>query len=339
MDPKLCTLSTYVSSGGTVNILDPDSHRAGQTSDDSHVAAFHQAATQRGLACVILAAGQGSRFVAETPKVIYPFKNINGEQRPLVAFSVEAAIACQMPIVMIVGHAREAVVQALAPYLPRNYPILFVVQEKQMGTGHAVYIAKHVLPARFRGDIVVTYADNPGVDGVLLNQLIERHDSLKKKLGEDYSALILTGSRAGAGSGASAYGRIVRETRHGGAVVDIVEKKTIVKLRSDGLNKTYSNECWNAGELENIDEFNSGIIIASADEYFTALGSVTASQTKFDPPKFEYYATDFVKGLLIMGKISEGWKIPQDSIWKLEGANTVDELRDLEQKHADRLKN
>lgn len=342
MDLRECTLSSYVSSRGPVEFLDPDLLCAGQTDNATPSAAklgrFRDAVVRSGSVCVLLAAGQGSRFVAETPKVIYPFTDVNQEQRPLAAFSIKAASDCGMPIVVIVGHAREQVVRTLRSAFADDYPILFVVQDEQMGTGHAVYLAKHALPDGFNGDIVVTYADNPGVDAKLLKQLVDQHQSLKQSLGNDYGALILTGSRADAGNGAAAYGRIVRETKQGGCVIDIVEKKTILKLRADDLCKTYSKSSWNANELEDIDEFNSGIVIARADQYLKVLGDTVANQTKFKPPKFEYYATDFVKGLAAIGKVSEGWKIPVDSIWKLEGANTVDELRELEQKSILRAK-
>lgn len=53
-----------------------------------------------------------------------------------------------------------------------------------MGTGHAVYLVKNALPKDFRGDIIVTYADNPGVDSFLLDRLIECHKRYKQQLGK-----------------------------------------------------------------------------------------------------------------------------------------------------------
>ncbi len=170
-----------------------------------------------------------------------------------------------------------------------------------------------------------------------LQQVVGQHEALKQEHGDRYGGLILTGSRKDAGQGAAAYGRIVRQKKEGGPVVDIVEKKTILALKRDESVKVYEDVAWTPEELENIDEFNSGIVIARSDLYMTVLGNIMASQTKFDPPKYEYYATDFVKGLVAMGKITEGWQIPRESIWKLEGANTVEELAELGQKSKDRM--
>lgn len=137
-----------------------------------------------------------------------------------------------------------------------------------------------------------------------------------------------------AGQGAAAYGRIVRAQKDcTGPIVDIVEKKTIVTLAEDGKSNTYGKVTWNAQELDAIDEFNSGIVVARARQYLDTLADIVASQTKFDPPKYEYYATDFVKGLVGKNMMIRGFLIPEESTWKLEGANTVDELEELQRKY------
>lgn len=287
---------------------------------------FHAAVTKRGKVCVVLAAGQGSRFIAPLPKVIYPFSG-----KPLAQHAVDAAAAAGIPAVLIVGHARTEVCAALDG---ANAPdsIAFVVQEEQMGTGHAVFLAKYALPVGFDGDIVIMYADNPGVDAGLVEQLLGEHEANKQKYGDKYGAMILTGSRASAGDGADAYGRIVRAQKDGGPIVDIVEKKTVKKLIADGTPRVYGGVEWTGDEIDNLDEFNSGIVVARAASYMGVLSRVTASQTKFDPPKYEYYATDFVKGMVADGLIAEGWTVPKDDMWKLEGANTLDELHELQAK-------
>lgn len=288
------------------------------------LAQFRSAVTARGAVCVVLAAGQGSRFVADVPKVLYPFAG-----RPLAMHAVLAAVAADMPVVVIVGFGREAVMRELADV---EGDVTFVVQEEQLGTGHAVYLARFALPEHFEGDVLVTYADNPGVDCALVKEVLAVHAANGEKYGESYGATVLTGSRKGAGQGAAAYGRIVRQRKDGGSVVDIVEKKTILKLEVDGEARAYGGVEWNAQELDDIDEFNSGIVVAKAREYMDVLGTMVASQTKFNPPKYEYYATDFVKAFVAKGMVAEGWKVPEESMWKLEGANTLEELKELEMK-------
>ncbi len=170
-DLRECTLEKYVSSRAPPQFLDPELLRDGSAENSSmspeEVKKFQDQVSRIGSVCVLLAAGQGSRFVADTPKVIYPFEAGGTGSRPLAAFSIAAASACGMPIVAIVGHERERVVKTLYNHYPKDYPILFLVQEEQMGTGHAVHLAKFALPDGFAGEVIVTYADNPGVDAEL----------------------------------------------------------------------------------------------------------------------------------------------------------------------------
>lgn len=330
-------LSEFMASN-PASFLDPDEMRSCTTLPTNALKNFVDIAEKKQEVCVILAAGQGSRFVSDYPKVIHPFSADGLENQPLASYAVRAAQGRGIPIIVIVGHEKNRVVSKLKEHIGHNYPALYIIQSRQMGTGHAVYLANQALPSNYTGKIIVTYADNPGVDETLLGQLSEQFNELLKRYDGNCGALILTGSRADAGSGAAAYGRIVRKAKRDGPVVDIVEKKTIVKLRGDGQGKTYGDVSWTANELEDIDEFNSGIVIAKALDYIQVLGEMVASQTKFNPPKYEYYATDFVKGLVEKGIVVEGWKIPTDTIWKLEGANTVEELAELEQKNAIRSK-
>lgn len=313
------TLESFVNAAGAPHPVD----RSVQPMAPDALRAFHAAVDARGAVCVILAAGQGSRFVAPFPKVIHPFAG-----KPMTQHAIDAAAAAGVPAVVIVGHARAQVCEAL-----HGDGVAFIVQEQQMGTGHAVFLARYALPEHFAGDVAVLYADNPGVDAPLINKLLSQHDSNKAKYGDRYGAMILTGSRASAGDGADAYGRIVRESKaDGGPVVDIVEKKTIMHMSSGVMapTKTYGAVTWTSSELDAVDEFNSGIVVARARAYMDVLGEVKATQTKVDPAKFEYYATDFVKVMVARAVVAEGWLMPVDEMWKLEGANTLDELKILE---------
>jgi len=330
----LVKLKDFVENSGTPSAVDTENLQAEASGTVPALAperllAFQNAVRQRDAVCVLLAAGQGSRFKADFPKVVHPF-----DGKPLAQHGIDAARNSGIPVIVIIGHARKQVVDALN--MPEGDQVVFVCQESQMGTGHAVFLAKYVLPDDFTGDIIVSYADNPGVDGVLLNQLLGSHLEQKTKHGDKYAAMILTGSRKCAGQGAASYGRIIRSTKEGGPVVDIVEKKTFMKLAEDKQEKSYEGVTWNAKEIEDVDEFNSGIVVARGQAYLDVLGDIVASQTKFHPPKYEYYATDFVKGLVSKGMVADGFKVPEDSMWKLEGANTLEELKELERKQTER---
>uniref|UniRef100_A0A7S0ZJ50 UDP-N-acetylglucosamine diphosphorylase n=1 Tax=Timspurckia oligopyrenoides TaxID=708627 RepID=A0A7S0ZJ50_9RHOD len=280
--------------------------------------------------CVLLAAGQGSRFVSDTPKVLHPFCG-----KPLLVHALLAAKNARIPVVVVVSNTNaHNVIQTISSFVRIDRDgILFCEQPEQLGTGHAVYMARTVVPDTFRGDLIVSYADNPGVDSDLFSQLRAFHKNERDKLGDSYFATILTGSRAAVGLGADAYGRIVRSRLEMNRVIDIVEKKQIDAMPPESF-RIYSednNSRWTKDELFNIDEFNSGIVIAKSDLYFKVLSEIKPSQTRKEPPKYEYYATDFVSyssNSHCVGAL----QLPNDQLSKLEGANTLSELLQLEQK-------
>eukprot|EP00735_Rhodelphis_limneticus_P014330 TRINITY_DN8339_c0_g1::TRINITY_DN8339_c0_g1_i1::g.29165::m.29165 TRINITY_DN8339_c0_g1::TRINITY_DN8339_c0_g1_i1::g.29165 ORF type:complete len:872 (+),score=284.15,sp/F1RQM2/AGM1_PIG/44.63/6e-134,NTP_transf_3/PF12804.2/3.8e+03,NTP_transf_3/PF12804.2/9.8e-15,PGM_PMM_I/PF02878.11/7.7e-05,PGM_PMM_I/PF02878.11/2e-07,PGM_PMM_I/PF02878.11/9.8e+02,PGM_PMM_IV/PF00408.15/4e-09,PGM_PMM_IV/PF00408.15/5.7e+03,NTP_transferase/PF00483.18/3.3e-09,PGM_PMM_II/PF02879.11/4.8e-08,PGM_PMM_II/PF02879.11/5.4e+03,PGM_P len=264
---------------------------------------------------VLLAAGQGTRFVSPYPKVLHPFLG-----KPFAQHAIDAAHECGIDVVVVIGHAAEQVKDTLGR--DKN---TYVHQTEQLGTGHGVYTSTRVLGHSFKGDIIVMYADNPGVDAVLLNQIKAKHNQNKEKYGGKYGGMILTGLMVDA----AGYGRIVRGKQ--GMIIDIVEKKQIdrMSLTEDRVYEDGSR--FSRMQLDLIPEFNSGIVIARADVYLSALADVLGSQTKPAPnTKYEYYATDFVKHMVRRGFLVDGWRIPVKDMHKLEGANTVEELTALE---------
>ncbi|HEV7819639.1 MAG TPA: NTP transferase domain-containing protein, partial [Burkholderiales bacterium] len=78
---------------------------------------------------VILAAGMGKRMNSARPKVLHPVAG-----RPLLAHVIDTARQLRpRRLVVVVGHGAEAVRAAVAAP-----DVEFVVQERQLGTGHAV---------------------------------------------------------------------------------------------------------------------------------------------------------------------------------------------------------
>src|SRR5476649_2622489 len=104
----------------------------------------------RGFAAIILAAGQGKRMGSDLPKVLHPLRG-----RPLIDWVVDSARAAgARKIVVVVGYGREQVIAALGS------DVEYVVQEKQLGTGHAARCAEGVLSG-WKGPIVVLSGDVP----------------------------------------------------------------------------------------------------------------------------------------------------------------------------------
>src|SRR5512143_3371707 len=147
---------------------------------------------------VILAAGKGTRMYSDKPKVLHALAG-----KSLVQHVLDCATTLQPnQICVVYGHGGEAVPQAM-----QQYGAQFVIQEPQLGTGHAVQQAMPGLDDSSR--TLVLYGDVPLIQHSTLHQMQQAGDGL----------VLLTvnlGSPAG-------YGRIVRDAQ--GDVQCIVEEK------------------------------------------------------------------------------------------------------------------
>ncbi len=109
---------------------------------------------------VILAAGEGSRMRPLTenrPKVMLPIAN-----KPMLEFIInEVRIAGIKDITLIVGYKKEAVVDYFGDGSKFGVRINYIIQELQMGTGHAFGMASQYNDDRFialNGDVIVSSA-------------------------------------------------------------------------------------------------------------------------------------------------------------------------------------
>ena len=153
------------------------------------------------LAIVILAAGQGTRMKSALPKVLHP---IGG--RPMLAHVLAVAKDLGAQQVVVVTNPGANGVSGLAA----AWGAEAVVQQRQLGTGHAVLAAEEKLKG-FDGNLLVLFGDAPLLTAATLRGLIDR-------LGEDANLTAL-GFRAANPTG---YGRLVAE---GDQLVRIVEHK------------------------------------------------------------------------------------------------------------------
>lgn len=154
-----------------------------------------------GFGCIILAAGKGTRFKSDTPKVLH---ELHG--RPILQNLLDAAAEAGFhePVVVI-GHKAGEVRDFL-----RDKAIA-VVQRRQLGTADAVKAGKKYL-SRFK-DILVLYGDVPLVKAGTIKSLIKEHRA------SGAACTLLTVSV----DDPSGYGRIVRGSS--GEVRGIVEDK------------------------------------------------------------------------------------------------------------------
>jgi bifunctional UDP-N-acetylglucosamine pyrophosphorylase/glucosamine-1-phosphate N-acetyltransferase len=202
-------------------------------------------------AVVVLAAGEGTRMKSRTPKVLHTLCG-----RSLLGHAIAAANDLEPErLVVVVGHAREEVSAAAAAAAPRAD---IVVQEQQLGTGHAVRMVIEAVGA-MSGTVIVTYGDMPLLRGQTLGELASRHVAA----GNAVTVLTARGDFPG-------FGRIVRDAD--GAFLRIVEERDAT-----------------AAERA-IDEFNSGCYAFDGALLTDVIKRVTTHNSQH-----EEYLTDVVE--------------------------------------------
>lgn len=192
--------------------------------------------SDRPLAAIILAAGQGTRMKSEKHKVLHP---IAGKSMLHHLLDTVDSIGVERTVV-VVGARRE---QIEASVEGRN--IAIAVQEDQLGTGHAVAQAKAALEG-FAGDVLILYGDVPMVSARTMQNMIARLNN-----GSDPRAVVL-GFRP---QSAGAYGRIVADEQ--GEIEKMVEYKD-------------AND-----EERRITLCNSGLMVARLTDLFILLDQIS----------------------------------------------------------------
>lgn len=115
------------------------------------------------IAVVILAAGKGTRMVSDIPKALHKVAHA-----PLLEHTMRAAAILEPEkIVVIVGYEGEKVAFEAQKI---NEEACIAEQKKQLGTAHAVSMAKDALIG-FQGDILVLYADTPFISAETMEKI------------------------------------------------------------------------------------------------------------------------------------------------------------------------
>jgi len=230
---------------------------------------------------IILAAGQGKRMRSALPKVLHPLLG-----RPMISYSLEVnqRVSGTKPVI-IVGHGAEAIQKALGEAAQ------FVVQEPQLGTGHAVQQAEAVLAGQ--ADVVlVTFGDMPLLTEETLRRVVETQQANSGPV--TMVSLIAEDPRG--------FGRVVRG--------------------KDGKVKAIVEEAQATPEQMAIRELNASVYCFSAGWLWGALKRVPLS------PKGEYYLTDVVGIAVAEGQAVQALTLdnPEEAI----GINTRVHLAEAE---------
>lgn len=238
---------------------------------------------------LILAGGKGKRMESELPKVLAPLK---GETMIMHIVKELQKVTDKKPIA-IVGHKAELVKEHLGELCS------YVIQEEQLGTGHAVSCAKE--QAKNAKHILVLSGDQPFIKSETIKNLITKHINSEAKI--TFTTTTLTDFEDYR-QGFNFFGRIKREN---GKITGIKEYKD-------------SDE-----EERNIKEVNAGCYIFEASWLWENLANI-----KSENAQKEYYLTD-----LLHIASSKNEKIESIDIEPFEalGANTKSELETLESLH------
>ena len=193
--------------------------------------------SERHLAVVVLAAGQGTRMKSAKPKVMHQIAGL-----PLLGHALSTASSLNAKhVVPVVRHQKETISEYIAEFYPHA---IIAEQDEIPGTGRAVECGLAALPADFDGAVIVTSGDVPLLDIATLENMLQTH------IDGGFAATVLTTFL----NDPTGYGRIMRS--NDGEFLQIVEHKDATPHQLD------------------IDEVNAGVYVFDAKHLKTALGKV-----------------------------------------------------------------
>lgn len=198
---------------------------------------------------LVLAAGKGTRMKTELPKCAFPIL-----KKPMINYIIENIEKSVIDeTICVVGYKKEVIKKLL------NGNIKYAVQDEQLGTGHAVLMAKDILADK-DGTTIILLGDMPLVDYKVINKVMSYHCDKKNDLTvvtADYEI-------------PKGYGRIIRNEY--GNIQAIIEHR----------------DC--STEQKRIKEINTGIYIVNNKLLFEAVQKIELNKRKG-----EFYLTDIVE--------------------------------------------
>ncbi len=235
-------------------------------------------------AAVIMAAGIGTRM--KNPNLAKVMYEING--KPMIHYVVDLAYDLHASrIIVIVGYQREVV----SAYIRKTHPdVECVVQDPQLGTGHAVLQSESSLKS-FLGNVLVLSGDVPLLKKETMQRVMAHHADTNAV------ATILTADM----DDPTGYGRIVRNPDR--SVKKIVEQKDATP------------------EELAIREMNSGIYMFNKERLFDGLNHIGAHNVQN-----EYYLTDVFEYFWKRHWTISALKASQ--VDEIRGVNTVHQLEE-----------
>jgi UDP-N-acetylglucosamine diphosphorylase/glucosamine-1-phosphate N-acetyltransferase len=238
------------------------------------------------IAAIILAAGKGTRInngqASPIPKVMFELAG-----KPVIYHSVQLLKDAGVDdIYLVVGYKKELI---------KNYfgnEVGYVDQNEQLGTGHAVMMAKKELEGKSDA-VIVFYGDCPLYKPETVKKLIEI-------FGKDNPTIAML---TAVSNDAGAYGRVIRTEN--GDVANIIEAKDCDPEQIKGK------------------EWNPGFYLFNAEWLWENIENL-----KNDNAQKEYYLTDLIKMAVDQNK--KVIAIPVSEEFEALGINTQEQLKQAE---------
>ena len=193
--------------------------------------------SEKHLAVIVLAAGEGTRMRSSTPKVLHEIAGL-----PMLGHTLATATALgAQRVVPVIRHEKDKLEAYINAFFPKTQ---IVHQDEIPGTGRAVECAINAFPDDFSGAVVVTSGDVPLLDVQTIEAMIDVH------LTSGAGATLLTATFADP----TGYGRIVRDDA--GSFRSIVEERDATD------------------EEREIEEVNAGVYVFDFNALKSALSAI-----------------------------------------------------------------
>lgn len=208
------------------------------------------------VSALVLAAGKGTRMKSSQAKVLHPVLFV-----PMIfhVLNVVKAVSVEQTVVVI-GHQKEHVQQTLS-----GQKVVFAVQNEQLGTGHAVLVAREFFQGK-GGVVLILCGDIPLVKSQTLEDMLAFHMRIRP------TVTLMTTTL----DDPSNYGRVLCGAD--GSVSRIVEEKDA------------------SPEERGVKTINAGIYCVEKDFLFKALERVGSNNSQG-----EIYLTDIVEQAVLSG--------------------------------------
>lgn len=234
---------------------------------------------------IIMAGGKGTRMKATCPKVMCKVLF-----EPMIKYVTDAVKAAGAEDICVITGYEHEVLESYLAQLDGN--IKTVLQQPQLGTGHAVMQAQSFIDSHLDDDIIILNGDGPLIDADTINKAYDYHKQNNNSI-TLISAIV---------EDTNGIGHILRDEN--GTLVRIIEHKDATE------------------EQKKINESNAGFYWFNGRDLSYALSKITNNNAQN-----EYYITDSLEILISAGKNAGAYVVENNEVTL--GANDRVQLNNL----------